>query len=271
MPMSDAHMPPQPQLKPPRFQNARTITALVLREMGATYGATPGGYIWAVVQPTAAIFILSFAFSLLVRSPSLGTSFVFFYATGMLPFGQYGEAAGKVGASLRYAKALLAYPPVTWADAVLSRLILHVITANMVFLIVISGIIYFENTRVVIEAGPILTGLAAANLLGFGVGLNNAVLIGLFPVWKNIWQIVTRPLFIASAIIYIYEDLPGFAQSILWWNPLVHVTGTVRSGFYATYAPEYVSYPYIFGLALVLIFSGLLLMRSQYTEAIDRN
>ena len=130
----------QPLLKPPRFRTARTIVALMLREMGSTYGMSPGGYIWAVLQPVGMVIILSLAFSLVVRAPSLGTSFILFYATGYLPFNFYADLAAKTGATLRYARALLAYPAVTFMDALLARFFLHVITNAMVFSIVISGI-----------------------------------------------------------------------------------------------------------------------------------
>ncbi len=262
--------PPPPQLAPPSFQNARTIVALMLREMSSTYGSSPGGYIWAILQPVGMLLILSVAFSLLVRSPSLGTSFLLFYATGLLPFTQYGQIAQKTGAALRYARALLAYPSVTWADAILGRFILNVLTSSMVFCIVMFGILMFEQHQAIIDMRPILIGLLLTSMLGLGVGLVNAVLGGLYPIWDNIWSIVSRPLFLASAIFYIYEDLPETAQNILWWNPLVHISGIVRSGFFPTYHPDYVSLPYCFGVSMVLTFFGLLFMGSQHTVVLER-
>ncbi|WP_311200115.1 hypothetical protein [Phaeobacter inhibens] len=53
----------------------RTVAALVLREMSTRYGRTPGGYLWGILEPLAAILFLSLGFSLVIRTPSLGTSF----------------------------------------------------------------------------------------------------------------------------------------------------------------------------------------------------
>lgn len=260
----------KPRLKPPRFRSARTIIALMLREMGATYGASPGGYIWAIVQPVGMLVVLSVGFSLLVRAPSLGTSFFLFYATGYLPFMFYVDIAGKVGLALRYARALLAYPSVTWADAVLARFILNILTQGIVFCIVILGIFIILDPRTILDIVPILSGISMACLLGFGVGLMNATLGGLYQVWANLWQIVSRPLFLASGIFFTYEDLPTTAQNILWWNPLMHVTGLVRTGFYPTYQASYVSLTYGFGVSLVLIALGLALMRGNYDKVLER-
>ncbi|WP_260008654.1 hypothetical protein [Leisingera sp. M527] len=56
--------------------------------MSTRYGRTPGGYLWAILEPMAAILFLAIGFSLVIRSPSLG-SFLLFYATGFLPFNLY--------------------------------------------------------------------------------------------------------------------------------------------------------------------------------------
>ena len=265
-------MPPssQPDLPRPSFLTGRIITSLILREMNSTYGRSPGGYVWAVLEPIGMIVILSVAFSLLVRSPSLGTSFLMFYATGYLPFSIYNEIAAKTAGSLKYSRPLLAYPRVTWMDAVLARILLNFLTGLTVFCILISAILYFTGTRVVLDVGRILEGIGIAVATGIGVGLVNCLLGGLFDLWARVWAIVSRPLFLASGIIYIYEDLPRSAQAILWWNPLIHATGQVRSGFYTTYDATYVSLPYAYGLALILSVIGLLFLRQHYRTILER-
>lgn len=258
-----------PTLAPPRFLAVRSIVALMLREMASTYGNSPGGYVWAVLQPVGMLVLLSVAFSLLVRAPSLGTSFILFYATGFLPFDMYGEIAGKIGGALRYSRALLTYPRVSWIDTVLARLFLNFLTLLMVFCIVITIILLVDDTHTTIHMVPVIQGLILAALLGLGVGLCNCVLGGLFPVWTMIWAILSRPLFLASGIFFVYEDMPRFAQDILWWNPLIHVTGLVRRGFYTTYDGNYISMTYGFGVALVLLLLGLIFMRAHYKRVLE--
>jgi capsular polysaccharide transport system permease protein len=251
------------------MRSGRTIGALILREMGSTYGRSPGGYVWALLEPIGMILLLSVAFSLLLRSPSLGTSFLLFYATGFLPFQIYQKLESKVNSALTYSKSLLAYPRVTWLDAILSRAILNFLTMAMVFFIVITGVLLTIDSRTIIDVVPIVTALVMMALLGFGAGLMNGVLKGLFPVWKQIWSIASRPLFIASGLFFVYEDLPPIAQDVLWWNPLFHGTGLTRTGFYPTYDASYVSLPYCFGFGLVLTALGLLLMRSHYKRVLE--
>ena len=242
----------------------RTIIALVLREMGATYGQSPGGYVWAIVQPIGIIVILSIGFSLLVRSPSLGTSFLLFYATGFLPFDMYSILTQKISAALKYSRPLLAYPRVTWLDAILGRFALNVLTLLTVSWVVIVAIMVFVDSRTVLDLRYIALGFGLAATLGLGVGIMNCLLIGLFPVWAIVWSVLTRPMFIASGVLFLYEDLPSGAQAILWWNPVLHATGLMRKGFYSTYNGSYISLQYSFGIAMVMIAVGLLFMRSNH-------
>lgn len=242
----------------------------MLREMGSTYGDSPGGYVWAIVQPIGMIALLSLGFSLVVRAPSLGTSFVLFYATGFLTFDMYAQMAQKIGGSLRYSKAMLSYPRVTWLDAILARFVLNALTLTTVFCIVITGILSVIETRTVIDIQPILLGLAMCTLIGLGIGMTNCLLVGLFPVWGVVWRIISRPMFLASGVIFIYEDMSTGVQNILWWNPILHATGLVRSGFYPNYHASYVSLEYGFALSLVLILAGLLFLRPYHSRILSR-
>lgn len=270
--MSISPPPPAPRLArtSPLLRTARTTVALMLREMGSTYGRSPGGYLWVVAEPIGVITVLSLAFSLLLRSPSLGTSFILFYATAYMVFSIYTELAMKTQSSLNYSRALLAYPGVTWLDAIIARFVLNLITGVTVASILFTGILLIVDTQVVLDIWPILSAIGMAACLGLGVGTLNCVLFGLFPVWQQVWGVVTRPMFLASGVLYIYEDLPKIAQDILWWNPLLHVTGWMRSGFYPTYHATYVSQTYCYGIGLGLLALGLIFLRAHYKRVLER-
>ena len=84
----DATLSP-PLAGPPRFRHLRVVAALMLREMDTRFGRAAGGYLWAIAQPLGAILLLAVAFSLMLRTPPMGTSFMLFYATGIVPFNMY--------------------------------------------------------------------------------------------------------------------------------------------------------------------------------------
>ena len=262
---------PLPQtLKPARFGGMRAITALMLREMESTYGRQPGGYVWAILQPVGMIVIFALAFSLLVHKPPLGTSFIFFYATGFLPFDIYGTMSQKVSSALTYSRPLLSYPRVTWIDTIIARILLNALTLLMVFFIVIFGIMLLYETRATLNIGPLMTGLGMAVTIGAGVGTVNCLLIGLYPVWGIVWGILSRPLFLVSGVLFLPADMPGGIADYLYWNPLVHAIGLVRRGLFATYDAPYVSLAYGYGTGLALFAIGLIFLRAHYKTVLQQ-
>ena len=254
----------EPQL---RFRGARAVAALVLREMTTTYGRSPGGYVWAILQPVAVLVVLTIAFSFLLRTPSLGNSFILFYASGYLILRMFQEVAGSVGAALSFNKALLAYPCVTFVDAIAARALLAAMTQVLVSIIIMCGIFLFEDIRLSMDFGPIIIAYISAAVLGLGVGMFNCFMMLSFPIYSTVWGIVTRPLILISAVIYIIEDLPGSAQKILWYNPLAHLTGLNRTGVFTTYDPSYISLLYVFLFAAIPMFFGVLFLRRFSKDA----
>ena len=251
------------------WRGTRVVGALMLREMATTYGRSPGGYVWAIAEPVLGIVLLTAVFSAIIRTPPLGSNFALFYATGMLPFLLYNDIAGKVGNAIRYSRPLLAYPSVTYIDAIVSRVVLNTMTGIVVLVIVMGSIITFYNLSVSLDYGAILHAIVMAVALGLGVGTVNCYLSGLFPVWERVWAIVTRPLFIISGIFFLVDGLPEPLRTLILWNPVAHVIIEMRAGFFATYDGRYASPLFVYGVSTILLFFGLLLLYRAHREILD--
>jgi capsular polysaccharide transport system permease protein len=242
----------------------------MLREMSTSYGRSPGGYIWAIAEPVAAIAFLSLVFSVAFGAPPIGVSFPMFYATGMVPFVMFNDLHNKVSQSLMYSKPLLAYPNVTFLDAILARFFLNLLTQLLVvYLVFTTTILVFEG-RVSFDLWMIVDGLALAAFLGLGIGTLNAFIYMRVPVWQQAWSVLTRPLFILSCTLMLYDGIPQPYRDWLWWNPLVHVTGLVRGGFYASYDTYYVSMPYALIVAMGCFVLGLALLRRHHRDLFEK-
>jgi len=261
--MTDFPAPQKPVRATRRFASLRTILALVLREMSTTYGRSPGGYVWAVLEPALGIALLSALFSLGFRSPSIGINFPIFYATGMVPFLMYTDLSGKVATSLLFSKRLLEYPTVTYVDAMAARFIVNLLTQLMVAYVVFMGILILFETRTAPDLPVIFSAFAMVAVLAIGVGTINCFLFTMFPIWQRAWSVMTRPLFIISCIFFLFESIPQPYRDILWYNPLVHIVGMMRRGFYPSYDATYVEPLYVFGLGLGLWLTGLVFL-SRY-------
>lgn len=260
-----------PQSHPLRRMPAlRTIGALIFREMSTSYGKSPGGFIWTVLEPVGGIALLTVIFSLAVRVPPIGSSFALFYASGLLPFMMFLDISRKIAQSLSFSKQLLFYPGVTFVDAIIARFVLACMIHALVFVIVVSGIIYYDNIELILDLPKVMLAFLMSAGLALGVGCMNCFLMRRFPVWANVWAIITRPLFLLSCIFISFESIPMPFRDYLWFNPLIHIVGTSRSGFYSTYRAGYVEPLYVALLAAVLFGAGLALLTKWHRDLAQR-
>lgn len=253
-----------------RFASARTITALILREMQTTYGRSPGGYLWALLEPIGGIFLLTVVFSVGFQSPPIGTDFAPFYASGLIPFFLFISVSAKMAQSLQFSRQLLAYPSVTFVDALIGRLIVNTMTQLLVGYIIFTGVLFIYDTQGAIDLSAITLSFALVTLLAAGIGTLNCFLTMCFPVWINVWSILTRPLFLLSCIIFLFETIPQPYRDWLWYNPLVHVVAIMRGGFYSNYDYSYVSVTYVIMVSMICLTVGLLFLSRYYRDLLDR-
>lgn len=253
----------------PFLAATRTTIALMLREMSTRYGRTPGGYLWAIIQPIGVIGMMSLAFSMVLSTPPLGVSFVLFYASGYLPFSVYKSIESSVSGAIKFSRALLDYPAVKWIDAALARFFLNALTGYLVIYLLLTGILVSIESQGFPDVVPVIQALGLVSLLGLGIGLVNCALFGLFPIWEKLWSIATTPLFIASGVLFTYDSLPRAAQEVLWYNPLIHIIGLMRRGIYPTYSGQYISQLYVLGLSLALVFLGVVLLGRYHRDILD--
>jgi capsular polysaccharide transport system permease protein len=252
-----------------KYRMGRTISALMLREMATSYGRSPGGYLWEIIEPTLALAIMTTLISAFIASPPLGDSFPLFFATGFLPFMLFNDTANRMATAINFSRPLLAYPSVTFLDAMLARLILHSLTNTLVSIIVFSVIIFGLGATVRIDMGTIALAYGLAVALGFGIGALNGYLMTAFPLWERAWQIATRPLFLISGVFMTFDTLPDYAQSVLIWNPLIHIVGLTRAGFFVNYPADYVSITYVLLLAMTTAVFGLMLLFRHHRSLLE--
>lgn len=239
----------------------RVLGALVIREMITRYGRSSLGFAWAILEPAAFIALLSVLFSQIAHTPPLGQSFVMFYATGYVAFHWFHDISNVSARSVFVNRPLLAFPPVTPLDTVFARFLLQSVTGFAVALLIFGASIAFFVDQFLVNPAPILLSFVLACILGLGAGLANCWAFAHSRSWELIWGIVSRPLFLVSCVFFTFESMPAFVRDVLWFNPLIHLVGLVREGFYPTYDASHVSVVYVLAVGLALITAGLFAIR----------
>ena len=252
-----------------RFATVRSILALILREMSTSYGRSPGGYIWAILEPVAGITLLVGIFSLIARHPPLGTNFAIFYATGLVPFMMYMGISAKVAQALTFSRQLLVYPSVTFVDAIIARFTLEFLTQLLVSYIIISFTLMMFETQTALDFTGIALAYGMLGALALGIGVMNCFLSTMFPLWTRVWAILNRPLLLVSGIIFLPENVPEPYREYMLYNPLVHVIGQMRRSFYPYYNAPYVSATYVFGISLILVAAGMVFLLRYHRDLLN--
>jgi len=235
------------------------VFALVVREMTTRYGNKFGGYMWAVLDPVLTIAILTMVFSAVAQVPPLGRSFTLFFATGYAAFYIYRSTSDQVSSAVQANRALLNYPIVRPYDTIIARIFLQIATLYIVNVLLFGGLavmVPFPS----LDLQPIFLASLIAITLGAGVGIANIVWFHLSSTYQQVWGIINRPAFIVSGVFFLPETVPQPFQTYLLWNPLVHIIGLFRQGFYPTYRAPYLDMTYIAGLALFSLVFGLFLV-----------
>jgi capsular polysaccharide transport system permease protein len=238
----------------------RVVGALVLRESMSRFGRSWGGYGWALAEPVGGIVVLTLAVSLVASAPPLGTSFPFFYATGLVAYLAFHGIAGAGPTALQANRLLFAYPAVSPLDVVLARTLLEAMTHATVAALILPALCAGLSLHLPFEPLPALRGFALAVALGLGTGAANAVISAYWPPWRAVWNVATRPLFLASGVLFTPGTLPPDVVDILWYNPVLHVVTDFRGAFYGPDEADWASPAYVMTLAATLFLGGACVM-----------
>jgi capsular polysaccharide transport system permease protein len=235
---------------------ARVIAALVLRETRTAFGDTQLGYLWAIVNPALSTLVLVLIFSSIGRSPAFGTSFALFFATGILPFQTYSKLSSSLMTAINASRGLLSYPLVNETDILISKYILIVLTYLMIIIVFFTMIIWGDDASTPVRVEQCATAFLVLSFLGLGAGTTNAVLFRLWPTWKQLESIISKPLFFLSGIFYVPSDFPTHIVKLLAWNPILHGIEWFREGYYGNYDSVVLSKSYLLTCTIILLLFG---------------
>lgn len=236
---------------------ARVVGALLLRETRVRFGRSQIGYLWAILEPLGGVIIFALAFQVIARVPDVGQSMYLFLALGMLGYSMHRRLAVQLGSAFEANQALLSFPIVKRVDTLLARGILETATSLLSMVIIIGGLMIVEDIPPPANLGVFVAGIGALALLGFGLGTVNAVLNSYFSSWRHIEGLISRPVFLMSAIFFVPSMMPTAVTNILVWNPVLHGIEWLRYGYYEGYRPDYISVTYLLGWGLATTLIGL--------------
>ena len=239
----------------------RVIWALTLRDFRSKILGHKLGVFMALAEPFFFVLSVSFAVSFIDKTAKIGTSFIIFFATGVIPFNSYRRVSKEVRASIKRYKKCLYIPIVRPIDPFIAAAIIQMLLYIVIYLIFFLGYYFVNGTGLPHDWAATFFPLVVCAMLGLGSGLINTAICAYFPPWDKFFAILMMPLFLISGVLHPLHTFPSYVQDILYWNPLAHAVVASRNGYYDIYEYPFYDPFYFIGFSVTTLFIGLVAER----------
>lgn len=239
----------------------RILLALMLRDVRTRFFGTALGFMIAIAWPLSHTFIVLAINTMAGRAAPYGDSAALWFATGLVPFQAFNYTSRFTMMGIGVNKPLLGLPVVKATDILLARGLLEVLNAGVVIL---ATMLIFAVLGIdFVPADPVaaLSALGAALLLGFGWGLVNGVIAGMFPFWMTGFSLFVIVMWFASGVFIVPDALPEVARYWLSFNPALQGVEWMRSAYYEGYGGGVLDKQYMIEFAVLSIAIGLAMER----------
>jgi capsular polysaccharide transport system permease protein len=236
--------------------------AIFLREALDRLFDMRGAWFWLLIEPVFHIAFIAIIWTAFGMRTVGGMDIAVWIIVGLLAFFLFRRTAMQVMYSLDCNRALFAYRQVKPFDAAIVRAGLEAFLMAIVSMVVLTVATLLDRATLPID--PLLAILASFGLwlFGLGYGLLASVLMELVPESEHVLKLIMLPLYLISGTIWPLASIPLPYRDVLMINPVAHGLEVVRMGFVPYYhAVPGVSLGYLYTIAVVSIFLGLLLYR----------
>lgn len=234
--------------------------ALFLREAVARISAGRAAWVWILAEPVVHLIFLNVIFGAILQRMTGGIEAGPFITTGILGFLMCSHTAMKSKEAIKANNALFTYRQVRPVDTVLVRAALEAMLVLVSGLFLLAGLSLCGIDIMPQDPLRVIGAVIALWFLGVGLGLMLSVAGELIPELGKVVDMLFRPLYLLSGIMYPVTAVPVAYQGWILANPLIHGIESMRLGFFAQYhTAEGVSVSYLAGFALMTLLMGLAL------------
>lgn len=246
------------------MRNSFSITfsvwkAIFLREAVDRLFDVRAAWLWLLLEPALHIGFISFIwFGFRMRNIG-GVDTVVWVMVGMLAYFLFQRTGIQVMYSVDCNKSLFVYRQVKPFDTAIVRALLEAFLTTLIAAAILLVTALLGRDTLPDDPLLVMVSLAGLWLFGLGYGLITSVLMKLVPELEHVLNIIMRPLYLLSGVIWPLASVPQPYRDMLLINPIAHGLEGVRLGFSSYYlAVPGLSISYLYGAAMVSVFLGLL-------------
>lgn len=169
------------------------------------------------------------------RASPIASDLPIFVATGMMPYLTFRAVITSMNRAIRAERHLLVFGPARSEDIFTATAFAEGL--NTLLVVGSVGLLLALTSHVPLPQDTLaaLFGLFLAWALGVSTGRLAALLSLLSDSARRSIPMILRPFFWISGIFFVAHELPAQAAEWLWWNPLLHITEILRSGYFTNF------------------------------------
>lgn len=238
----------------------RVVFALILRDLRTRWGSTPA-YVMTFLFPLVHIFVLVALWVAVGRVAPYGESNVLWFSVSMIPFIIFSYVSRFLLIHVLHSRVLLGFPVIKITDIIFSGVFIEIFNATIVVIVVIT-ILWFLGVDFypadILEASK---ALFVSLLLGLGLGIANALIGIILPMWVTGYFLTIMLIWITSGILFLPSSIPEPLRDILYYQPVTHLVEWMREAYYPGYNSVILDKTFVTGYSLFFIAGGLAIER----------
>lgn len=252
--------------------NFSLILELAKRDFIDRYSGSVLGFAWSFIYPLINILIYMIIFGSLMGSRLPNTSSVWGYGiylvAGLIPWTAFANTVTRASTVFLDKKNLISK--------------IHVDLTTFPLFIVISESITFAVTITVFLFILFLTGISLSGYLvlipvlfliqqvfAYALGFFLAMFVVFIRDLKEVVALGFQIWFWFTPIVYVWEILPEYAQSILIWNPMNAVISAYHDIFVYQKMPSFIFLSIIISVSIILIVLDYIFFRKLEKDIRD--
>lgn len=249
------------------------LTSLVKRDVVTVYKQTVLGPIWFIIQPIMTMLMFVLVFGEIAELPTDTLPQPLFYLCGIIIWNYFSECFNQTSDTFGANQDMFGKVYFPRLIVPFSKVVSGLIKFGIQFCLFIAVFIYFiiRGFEIQIDESivlfPLFVILMASYGLGFGLLFSS--LTTKYKDLKFLIQFAVQLVMYASIIVPFSEVEEGWKKDLLFLNPILHVVEGFRYVFLGKGVLTLEGMFYSVGLAVVVLFFGILVFNKTERNFID--
>lgn len=252
---------PRRPLASPFAISAAAITAILLRDIRLRAGRYYTGFLMLLLMPLAHLLAIVIIYEVMGRVAPVGTDQVVYFGLSILPFVILIYSSRQIVSALSQNAPLLYFNRVKVFDIIIARGILESVSSIAVFAMLLCILSLYSDDFAPRDWPGVVFAVASAIYLSFSIGVPNALIARVVPMWYYVFALSAPVFWIASGIFFFPSAIPDPYDKWIALNPLLQCVEWIRYSYYEDYPDKLLNIPYLFTFATASLAISLIAER----------